>query len=124
MNALQRKRVAKLVAALRSGKYKQTTYSLRDPDGFCCLGVACDMYRKEARRGKWNGGLIFSIGDDEREADLPRGVMRWYGFTNPNPGLGRGVSSMRANDSFGWNFKRIADAFERTYLKPATRRKA
>ena len=32
-----------LVAALRSGKYKQCTGALRKDDGFCCLGVACDV---------------------------------------------------------------------------------
>lgn len=32
--------VAKLVAALRSGKYKQTDGALKDGDGYCCLGVA------------------------------------------------------------------------------------
>ena len=30
--------------ALRSGKYKQGTYALRDEDNcFCCLGVLCDV---------------------------------------------------------------------------------
>lgn len=33
----------KLVAALRSGDYKQSKQRLRDKDGFCCLGVACDI---------------------------------------------------------------------------------
>ena len=31
------------IKALRSGKYKQTSRSLRTPDGFCCLGVLCDI---------------------------------------------------------------------------------
>lgn len=29
--------------ALRSGKYKQTTYRLNDKNGFCCLGVGCKV---------------------------------------------------------------------------------
>lgn len=34
---------AKWVKALRSGDYKQTQDFLRDEDGFCCLGVLCDV---------------------------------------------------------------------------------
>ncbi len=39
----------KWVKALRSGKYSQTTGKLRKPDGFCCLGVLCDISGK----GEW-----------------------------------------------------------------------
>lgn len=31
------------IDALLSGKYSQTKNRLRDSDGFCCLGVACDV---------------------------------------------------------------------------------
>ena len=34
----------KLVDALRSGKYQQTSNVLRFDNSFCCLGVACDLY--------------------------------------------------------------------------------
>ena len=33
----------KWVEALRSGKYEQVTGALRSGDGFCCLGVACEL---------------------------------------------------------------------------------
>lgn len=33
----------KLVKALESGKYEQTTGRLREGNAFCCLGVACDI---------------------------------------------------------------------------------
>lgn len=36
------KQFNKWIAALRSGKYKQTRGRLQDGDGFCCLGVLCD----------------------------------------------------------------------------------
>lgn len=29
--------------ALESGEYQQTTEVLRDENGFCCLGIACDL---------------------------------------------------------------------------------
>ena len=36
---------AKWLAALRSGKYKQATRTLREPDSnnYCCLGVLCAL---------------------------------------------------------------------------------
>lgn len=37
----------KWVAALRSGEYQQTKSRLQNSKGYCCLGVACDLYEKE-----------------------------------------------------------------------------
>ena len=34
---------SKWVAALRSGTYAQTRRALRTSEGWCCLGVACDV---------------------------------------------------------------------------------
>lgn len=34
---------ANWIAALRSGKYRQSTCYLNTANGFCCLGVACDI---------------------------------------------------------------------------------
>lgn len=39
----------KLVAALRSGQYPQAKGALRKAEGYCCLGVACDI----SGLGKW-----------------------------------------------------------------------
>lgn len=40
----------KLVPALRSEKYKQTKQFLRNEDGHCCLGVACESRIEEQIR--------------------------------------------------------------------------
>ena len=37
------------LTALRSGKYSQAKRSLKTKDGYCCLGVLCDI----AGEGKW-----------------------------------------------------------------------
>jgi hypothetical protein len=37
------------IAALRSGKYKKETGQLRKNEGYCCLGVLCDLQNK----GEW-----------------------------------------------------------------------
>lgn len=36
----------KLVEALLSGNYEQTTKNLRDEIGYCCLGVLCDILKE------------------------------------------------------------------------------
>lgn len=52
--AEQKEHRAALVAALRSGEYKQERFGLRTTnDNFCCLGVACDVYRKATGDGEW-----------------------------------------------------------------------
>lgn len=34
-------------AALESGEYQQTSGRLRDKDGWCCLGVLCNLHAQE-----------------------------------------------------------------------------
>lgn len=78
-----------LVAALRSGEYKQTTHTLcrinSNDVSYCCLGVACEIYQKIV------GGL--TITEDERQRsyngrrqDLPVPVEEWLGFVD---GIGK-----------------------------------
>lgn len=74
-------RAMELVAALRSGKYQQTTGKLRGEGGFCCLGVACDI----SGVAKWESGdsdddLRFYLNND---TDLPPLVREHFGFSSP-----------------------------------------
>ena len=39
--------------ALRSGQYTQGRGALRADDRYCCLGVLCDVYRKNVGIGQW-----------------------------------------------------------------------
>ena len=57
----------KWVAALRSGKYKQTRGTLKDKTGYCCLGVLCEATNSR----KWHG---YSL--------LPRHIMKKAGLQN------------------------------------------
>lgn len=43
----------KLIEALTSGKYSQTTGTLKDGQGYCCLGVLCDI-TKDITHAKWD----------------------------------------------------------------------
>jgi len=40
---INREQFKKWLRALRSGKYSQTTGTLQDSIGYCCLGVACEI---------------------------------------------------------------------------------
>ena len=51
---VNKERVKKLVEALRSEEYTQTTGTLHNLDGYCCLGVACDVFLKETGIGEWS----------------------------------------------------------------------
>lgn len=73
--SLNKETIPLLINALRSGEYEQGKKQLRDGEKFCCLGVACDVYRKEIGKGEWEdqkflGERIF----------LPDVVQEYFGF--------------------------------------------
>ena len=104
----------KWVSALRSGEYQQGQYCLRTDNGFCCLGVLCDLYGKE-NNVEWD--LVNDGGNYEfqyKEESLPISVMEWAGVENDNPyiiGDTGGTSLSLLNDS-GSTFNEIADLIE------------
>lgn len=121
-----KQRVALLVDALRSGKYEQTSGTLKHENRYCCLGVACELFRLENPAYQWipsqSGYDIFI----DSNATMPLTVYSWYGFTEPNPQLRKyppteddGMSewSMAGRNDFGATFNEIADALEMEYLK-------
>ena len=110
------------VDALRSGDYAQGTGVLRNAytDRWCCLGVACDVARK-------NGlDLPVSVnemtqhnGYDGEYSYLPQKVMDWLGIDARNPRLGAHMAT-DLNDNLGASFYLIADAIENRYLREET----
>lgn len=78
---------SKVVAALRSGKYPQGRNALRtkDGNGFCCLGVMCDI----APIGEWRtayGSTEYRVNaSDGSHYYLPLAVAYYYGFTERDP---------------------------------------
>ena len=107
----------KLINALRSGKYTQIIGALHKDAGFCCLGVACDLFIKENdtfpgwTKSIWDG---FTQSFDDETAVLPDRVRVWLGFRtnqgNFTPVEGY-FSLASANDS-GVSFQEIADMIE------------
>jgi len=108
--------------ALRSGEYKQTTENLRDINGFCCLGVLCDLHAKE-RGTNWEQ-LIDSYQLYGETQTLPLSVQEWAGLDNDIGGMvdfeyeSDGVMYVKSdslpelNDSWNKNFNEIADLIE------------
>lgn len=79
---------AKWIEALRSGKYPQAQGRLRKPlsgvEGYCCLGVACDLYREDHPGSEWTPGGTFraSAYGPEESSSLLDPVQRWLGISN------------------------------------------
>ena len=108
---------AKWVAALRSGKYQQTTGMLRESEsnGFCCLGVLLDI----SGTGKWNDAeYALAEPDDEGSpqhcsVDLGKHSKN-YGLTDEQQALLARMND--GSDEFTGNahaFPAIADYIEK-----------
>ena len=109
----------KWLEALRSGKYKQGRWALRNGDNeYCCLGVLCEVARREGvipnprSIGKGEDKTyIYGKGFDREGSILPRGVTGWAGLSNGNPSVsGHNLSVW--NDSERKSFAEIADLIE------------
>lgn len=77
------------VNALRSGDYPQNhDGKLRNENGYCCLGVLCDLYAKENNK-EWGDYRILGDGYDfEDYFDFPpQSVIEWAGLSNKNPAV-------------------------------------
>ncbi len=94
----------KWVAALRSGKYSQTTGRLRSEEGFCCLGVLCDVEGAD-----WeiqDGSFINTKYKEVAILDYTHRVK--LGVENHTATL------MDMNDEQGASFNEIADYIEQS----------
>lgn len=99
------------IEALRSGEYKQCRLALRDGEGFCCLGVACEVAIKA-------GVPLVQAGEDGysvpgsgiiNRAFLPRAVRAWLGLSSGNGQVSSFQSLSVLNDRERRNFTYIAD---------------
>ena len=98
---------AKWVKALRSGKYKQGTETLKTGDRYCCLGVACAMQNDTLFLG---GGTICQMTVDLNKIKIPKILQSSeYGFDRNESVPSRLI---HMNDE-GKSFKYIASYIER-----------
>ena len=138
------------IKALRSGHYSQTTGSLSKNEkdesnnwevGYCCLGVACDLYSKfrmsEGEGDRWieNGTSYKESGVsvhvrrfqseedgviEEQESQLPFEVRSWLGlnsedgyYEDDEEGPVEGLHSLADLNDSGIGFEEIADFIEK-----------
>lgn len=110
---------ALVVHALRSGEYQQghgylrrTLNSYNGTQGYCCLGVVCDLYQKETGKGTWGSvstlGTSFITDTENSVTDLPTDVQVWAGLTDDDVR----AELARKNDSRNYDFNDIADTIE------------
>lgn len=112
-----------LVAALRSGEYKQTQGRLASKDangnwGHCCLGVACVLAAKagvldvppiEHSTPEFNSSKAYKTFDGEAHY-LPPTVQKWLGFRSVKGSYS--TSSLAVKNDTGASFAQIAAIIE------------
>lgn len=118
---------ARWVEALRSGKYNQAVEVLRNDSGFCCLGVLCDVVKKdlsEALGHDVDWGNPLNLNECRRSyyfldqvGELPAEVRDLCDFRGGETLHGSpivdGKSLIVMNDTDGNTFDEIADAIEK-----------
>lgn len=110
------KDLKKWIKALRSGKYKQTTKTLQDDNGYCCLGVACkvlipeNLFEYEVHRPSQ---LLGNMPD--RQGASPEWLQRIntevHKYSKDYQGL------TYANDFGGHSFDDIANVLEDLFIE-------
>lgn len=106
---------AKWLEALRSGKYEQGHYDLRRKNGYCCLGVLCDIIDPSA----WN-----KVSESEKYTTYTWGPKGDAGYLSSALQTELGMSNedmwelMGMNDGGDYDFNGIAERIE-TGKKPA-----
>lgn len=101
------------IVALRSGEYRRDIYHLATPAGFCCLGVACEVYKRTHPEFTYKAENSYL----PAEVQLALGLKTEDGKFNP---LSR-ASLANMNDC-GASFNEIADKIENSwgFLKAVT----
>lgn len=124
----------KWVKALRSGKFKQGTGTLKQFNSkgqaqHCCLGVLCELYNQDMKKNKkktlpekiYDNDSDFSHGYCRfggKKEDLPKEVMKWSGIISS---IGRFRDAKFNSDTLadlndiGRKFKTIANIIEKNY---------
>ena len=111
------------VTALRSGEYTQARWNLQTEQGFCCLGVLCDLYAKEIGT-EWE---VSTTEDDEpftyyyfdeHSNHLPESVMKWADLESTSPSVKFAEGQLKElailNDQ-GALFEEIAQLIEENF---------
>ena len=116
----------KWIAALRSGQYEQTDMRLRNNEGYCCLGVLCDLYSRETGEA-WFETSNGDFSMHNSETTLPDKVQKWADLYHQHGAyvavtkrydegedttIHHAPSLTELNDQWQYDFHQIADVIE------------
>ena len=111
---------------LESGEYNQTTGALYDGDGYCCLGIACNLFIEKTQAGEWTAECTFKMKPGQESFRrtysclLPGAVREYFGLQTdvgefiPPPGMSmpatfqEGDMDLAVLNDRGWDFGKIA----------------
>ncbi len=116
---MNKKIKAKWIEALRSGKYKQTKEVLHDGDGFCCLGVLCEVLGIPKYYGEESGRWWFYSNNRREYEVLPADIAKDMGLTvdgalaEPVAFAGAELNDLAHLNDRGADFIFIADVIEK-----------
>ena len=116
---------------LLSGEFVQGAGALRrNDDTWCCLGVACETYRRVTGEGEWDTknksswtSYEFILAGRYEDSVMPWEVARWLGLGSQNPYLERntaaeyndGTAIDDRGDTVKWDFAKIAEGFKKLF---------
>lgn len=116
------------LAALRSGEYAQANGRLHVDDGYCCLGVLCEVAVKAGviepaeMKSTLKEEAVGAYGKDGGTMVPPLEVIEWAELDSENPNtdvrtndddFSRPFTVAELNDEQGYSFAQIADVIER-----------
>jgi len=106
--------------ALRSGKYKQTTGYLRDDDGFCCLGVLCDVVKNDkAVKVKWAERADRWVATTDYTFDGNRDELPFSVATHVFADSNHNVDALVIRNDGSWNERRDKDMKKQSFKQIA-----
>ena len=115
MTQNQRKNLEAWIRDLRTTDKPQAQCYLHGPDGYCCLGRACEIMGIPSElllNGVWSFMFPFA---NWVSSSSPNVVWFWETFGIDGPA--RAITRLaRLNDNEGYTFAQIADVLEQDYL--------
>lgn len=99
------------IEALHSGKYQQAYGKLRRNDGFCCLGVACDIYNHDQWRATSADYWLTNSrgGSSPGAGDIPTDALAVLEYGNDGSAM---TTLIHLNDIVRQTFPQIANWIE------------
>lgn len=112
------------VAALRSGKYRQSKGRLKGEAGFCCLGVLCEISGLDKWTAQRLNGNVICYSYASARSTLPGLVGEWAGMLSPNGTIsGTDCRTLAKCNDGGASFEEIAGMIEE-HWRSLSRRKS